>query len=86
MEDKLAIRLKNEGDKVKNWALSNKFAQKEKKKSNLHFYIQSNLISELSKMQKFYQKKKYKWIQIHEFKDFSDIISSLSNREENMLE
>ena len=86
MEEKLAIRLRNEGDKVKNWALSNKFAQKEKKKTNLHFYIQSNLISELSKLQQKLKKTKYKWIQIHEYKDFSDIISNLSNREENMIE
>lgn len=65
MEDKLAIRLKNEGDKVKNWALSNKFAKKKKKSINLNIYFQAEIAEKMIQFTKKYQnKKQYKWIQI----------------------
>ena len=48
IEDKLKTKLKNEGDKVKNWALSNKFAQKAKKKTNTHYYIHTEYSDKLA--------------------------------------
>lgn len=39
MEDKLKVRLKKEGDKVKSWALTNKFKAKDQKKNRLFLYV-----------------------------------------------
>ena len=65
IEEKLALRLRNEGDKVKNWALSNKFAKKDKKKTQLNIYFQAEIAQKMIQFTRKYQnKKQYKWIQI----------------------
>lgn len=79
MEQRLTLKVKNEGDKVKNWALSNKFAVKKKDKKNLHFYIQDELFDKLQKVKRGGEKRK-KWVSYHSFSSYAQIIGSLVDR------
>lgn len=43
MEQHLDLRIRQEGNHVKTWALTNKFADKKVKKRTLHFYYEASM-------------------------------------------
>lgn len=77
----LEERLKQEGNHVKTWALTNKYAGKSVKKRTLHFYYQEKIEKELIGMYNAYKKKsKSSWIQIYKFITFEDILKKIRER------
>jgi hypothetical protein len=81
IEGHLEERIKQEGNHVKTWALTNKFAGKSVKKRTLHFYYEPRMEKELTGMYRSYKKKaKSSWIQIYKYESFEDILKKIRER------
>lgn len=81
MDNKLKNKLLREGDRIKTWALANKFKQKRTKKERLYIYIEDILMEKLATLYKKLQKRNgFKWTQIMKFESFKDIMASVKKR------
>lgn len=81
MDNKLKNKLLREGDRIKTWALANKFKQKRTKKERLYIYIEDTLMEKLATLYKKLQKRNgFKWTQIMKFESFKDIMASVKKR------
>ena len=71
-----------QGDKVKNWALTNKFkVQKKNKQQLLYLYIQAPILENIKRIYDQYKgRMAFKWTKIKPFDNFSDILQDLKER------
>ena len=81
IEGHLEERIRQEGNHVKTWAQTNKFAGKSVKRRTLHFYYEPRMEKELQGMYMAYKKKaKSAWIQIYKYESFEDILKKIRER------
>ena len=71
MEEHLEVKLKEENQNIKSWAITNRYTNKNVKKRTLHFFYQEFMEQEFTSIYKNYRKKtKSSWLQIYPFKNF----------------
>lgn len=71
MNNKLNNKLRREGNRVKTWALKNKYKQKKPKRERLYIYIEDILKDKLAGVYKRFRKRNgFKWTQLKGFSTF----------------
>lgn len=87
MDVKMKNKLLREGDRVKTWALTNKFKQKKPKRERLYIYIEEHLMDKLAGIYRRFKKRNgFKWSQIIKFSSFADIMANVKKREDEVME